>query len=144
MNLNDKPNLKALRRLLEEVGQLNLYYKIVQSENREALKANVSYAIKSLGSKIPDRDYDEILRDARRTAQDVNQEDIKHQILSLLDALQKTDSIIEQMTKAHMNKKNSIPAKRFFESRSKSNAKRYHNNKFDFNKLTRRALRRVK
>ena len=141
MNLNDKPNLKALRRLLKEVGELNLYHKIVNSENKEDFKSNVSYAIKSLGSKIPDRDYNKILQDARRTAQDVNQDDIKNQILSLLDALQKIDGVIEQMTKAHLNKnKNYNPVMRNIKKCQKSKAPEPR--KFDFSAMTSKALSR--
>ena len=136
----DKPNLKALRRLLEEVGELNLYHKIVNSENKEALKSNVAYAVKSLGSKMPERDYDEILRDVRRTAQDVSQDDVKNQILSLLDALQKTDGVIEQMTKAHLNRQKTYPVMRSFKQSRKSKAKKH--SKFPFSQMTAKALSR--
>lgn len=136
----DKPNLKALKALLEEVGQLNLFYKIVQSQDKEDFKSNVKYAIKSLGSKMSDRDYNEILRDVRRTAQNVNQDDIKHQILSLLDALQKTDGVIEQMTKAHFNKQKTYPVMRSFKQSRKSKAPKHR--RFDFSRLTAKALSR--
>ena len=134
----------ALRKLLKEVGALNLYAKIVESNSKKELKDNVEYAIKSLGDQMPDRAYDELLQEARQTAQNVKQDDVRKNILTLLDALQKNDSVIERMTKAHLNNNKRRPATFSVERPSNVKSQNRKHSKLDFNKITRRALRRIK
>jgi hypothetical protein len=145
MNLSNRPDLKALKQLLEEVGHANLFYRIVQSKNEHDLKSNVHYAVKTLGQKMDNDTFQKLLVEARRNALNVSQPDARAKILSLIDGLQKTnnpDTVFEQMTNAFLNKnKNYSPVMRNIKKCQKSKAKKH--SRFDFSSMTAKALRRA-
>ena len=142
MNLSNKPNLKALKELLEEVGQLNLFYKIVGSSSKEAVKSNVAYAIKEVDGQAQSLGYKGIEADLRKYVAQISDPQIKAEAEALVNALFENDTndVIDRMTAAFFNRqKNYIPTMR--KPGQKSKVKKHR--RFNFSQMTAKALRRA-